>query len=855
MIDLKRIALGLGCGLLLTIGVGEAAGAPRALIVTGLSGSAENTEEFHRLAAETQRLLHDRGIAEIEVLRDKVTRQAILEALDRHKAVDDELWLILFGHAGRAQGGVPAFQVSGPRLTAPDLKAALDAIPGRQFVLIGTSFSSPFLPLLQNARRTVVSATRSEGQADQPLFPAAWVDALKENPRAEFPALAARAADLVKRHYEESGLAQIEHARLADPVTGRILEPPFGADHTAPSAPPPVAAAGRPESSAAADIIVKIDDPASSWENRPPTAEAKDLIAAARAASNPDGHGALVLAQKIGFTVQDDRTTEARVFIRVFLVREDAVERWANQQFPQGPAMTSKLELARVIQPDGSSIVLNPAKQPTANDGFTGPATVFLPQTRAGCIVEFGYRTRRLLDAAVPEVFESLDIQREVPVLSTAIEIRVPEKQHFRVALKNSAAKPAETSENDRRVYRWTLAGLPAAEPLPGDPPRSLWTTWLGISSLRSWDDFAAWYRRITKGVDAVDDTVRKTAAALTADAPTREAKIRRLFEFVSALRYVTVPIGVGAVRPHTPAQVLTNRYGDCKDKANLLVALLRLTGIDAEFALVNRNEATDVSFPSWQFNHAVCLVPGKDDAEDLWLDATDSVTPFGYVPPGDAGRQAFVIGADKAEFKTISTGRSPGGLHDHWELRESAAGGWEGSFRRTATGLAEYGLRRQFRGLGPARRCELVSRIVAEAWPGSEPADAAVTDVSTLGEAVAVEARASGPGAFLPRAVFGWMDDVGSPHRDRPLWLNDSQPFTGTQTVRLLYQERAPALPAEPFRREAAGQVFTVMWTKIDDHTVERVARIELAEPRVAADAYPALRDALRAWTAATAR
>ena len=76
-------------------------------------------------------------------------------------SADDEFWLVLYGHGGRSQGGAPAFQVSGPRLTAPDLKTALDAIPARQqYVFIGTSNSGAFLPVLRSPRRTIACVAR-----------------------------------------------------------------------------------------------------------------------------------------------------------------------------------------------------------------------------------------------------------------------------------------------------------------------------------------------------------------------------------------------------------------------------------------------------------------------------------------------------------------------------------------------------------------------------------------------------------------------------------------------------------------------------------------------------------------------
>ena len=216
--------------------------ASRAVIVVGLSGSEDNAEDLTRLAADTKRLLVARGLPpdQVQVLDSNVTRQMILQALQPAPgdSAGDDFWLILYGLSGVGRGGGPAFQVSGPRLTADDLKGALDAIPGRQFVLIGTNSSGGYLPVLQSPRRTAVSATKGEGQFDQPRFPDKWVEALGENPKATFAWLAARASALVDEEYKNSGLVETESARLADPVSGTILEPPFGQNLAAPAETP-----------------------------------------------------------------------------------------------------------------------------------------------------------------------------------------------------------------------------------------------------------------------------------------------------------------------------------------------------------------------------------------------------------------------------------------------------------------------------------------------------------------------------------------------------------------------------------------------------------------------------------------
>ena len=212
-----------------------------ALIVTGLSPSAEDAAKFLSLATETKRLLVERGLPEsrVEILQEKVTRDLVLQKLQAVTAgTNDEFWLVLYGLSGRSRGNQPAFQVGGPRLTAADLKLALDAIPARQFVFIGTGDSGGFLPVLQGDRRTVLSATREEGEPDQPRFPDAWLKTFGENLKAPFEVIAARAAAAVDAEYTKSHLAQSEHSQLADPATGKILEPPFDVNLEATNSPP-----------------------------------------------------------------------------------------------------------------------------------------------------------------------------------------------------------------------------------------------------------------------------------------------------------------------------------------------------------------------------------------------------------------------------------------------------------------------------------------------------------------------------------------------------------------------------------------------------------------------------------------
>jgi len=76
---------------------------------------------------------------------------------------------------------------------------------------------------------------------------------------------------------------------------------------------------------------------------------------------------------------------------------------------------------------------------------------------------------------------------------------------------------------------------------------------------------------------------IRAKAVELTKSAQDEDAKLRAIYDYVSThFRYIGVSFGIGRYQPHPATDVLSNQYGDCKDKHTLLAALLEAVGIKA---------------------------------------------------------------------------------------------------------------------------------------------------------------------------------------------------------------------------------------------------------------------------------
>jgi hypothetical protein len=109
-------------------------------------------------------------------------------------------------------------------------------------------------------------------------------------------------------------------------------------------------------------------------------------------------------------------------------------------------------------------------------------------------------------------------------------------------------------------------------------------------------------------------------------------------------VRYVAIEIGIGGNQPHFAGDIYKHRYGDCKDKANLMAAMLQSVGIDSRFVLIHTvHGVVNENMPSVGFNHEILAIYLPADAPPyrsvitassgkkyLVFDPTDEYTPVG---------------------------------------------------------------------------------------------------------------------------------------------------------------------------------------------------------------------------------
>ncbi|MBN3759991.1 DUF3857 and transglutaminase domain-containing protein [Burkholderia sp. Ac-20365] len=165
----------------------------------------------------------------------------------------------------------------------------------------------------------------------------------------------------------------------------------------------------------------------------------------------------------------------------------------------------------------------------------------------------------------------------------------------------------------------------------------------LMVSTFPDYAAFAATYRESAVDTSVGDPTLIGLARSLTAADQTPRAKAKTLYDWVRKnVRYVAVNIGRGAVVPHRATDILTLRYGDCKDHVALYGALLDAVGIRNEPALISSGTIyTLPDVPGYGvLNHVITWLPDLQ----LYADSTAPNVEFGYLPSTDMNRPVVLV-------------------------------------------------------------------------------------------------------------------------------------------------------------------------------------------------------------------
>ena len=276
------------------------------------------------------------------------------------------------------------------------------------------------------------------------------------------------------------------------------------------------------------------------------------------------------------------------------------------------------------------------------------------PWNDPGTVVAYEYQQRM-----PPYVTENTwFFQGELPHLKESFTLELPPGYKYGTTWFHH--QPINVADLEHQRWRWELQDVPGIllDRVPMPPPReslegrmTIYYSAPGVAASNdgTWKSIGEWYSKLSSDRLVASPEVAAKAAELTAGKSDFLDKAQAISEFVQQdIRYFAIEVGIGGYQPHAAGDIFRNRYGDCKDKATLLSAMLSSVGIHSALMMVDVSRGVvDPDTPSLVGDHMIAaieipqgyesprmhtVVRAKTGKRYLIVDPTWDKTPFGQI-------------------------------------------------------------------------------------------------------------------------------------------------------------------------------------------------------------------------------
>jgi len=236
-------------------------------------------------------------------------------------------------------------------------------------------------------------------------------------------------------------------------------------------------------------------------------------------------------------------------------------------------------------------------------------------------------------------------------------DIEAPSELGIRYKLINTDKQPQVTHEPNKDIYHWEVRNLPAykSEKNSGSPSLYVPEILVGPNKFQldnyegdmtSWKNFGDWINKVYVKTSELSEERKLFYRNLVGNAGTDRDKAKILYNYMqNNMRYVSIQLGIGGIRPFPASFVDEKKYGDCKALSNYMRSALAAVGVKSNVVIIEgditpRNVLED--FPADYFNHVILCIPQASDS--IWLECTSTTMPFAKLGPFTENRKAMIV-------------------------------------------------------------------------------------------------------------------------------------------------------------------------------------------------------------------
>lgn len=413
---------------------------------------------------------------------------------------------------------------------------------------------------------------------------------------------------------------------------------------------------------------------------------------------------------------------------------------------------------ARITKPDGSVVDSYGESERNINEPWTGmyydarAKMLSFPALAAGDVLELQYRVDDTAqDNLLSDYWGDVEsVQGVYPKVSYQFLVEMPGERplYWNEKKLPGVTYAHEAVEGERVLHRWSAKHVAKVVPEPDMPGWAEVAANLHVSTYRTWDEVGRYWWGLVRDQLTPNEELRQTVETVLrgVDRKDEQAVMRAIYNFVvTNTRYVALEFGIHGFKPYRVDRVLSRRFGDCKDKASLIHAMLKVAGVDSRLVLLRMRDLGSIGEEPASlaaFNHAIVYVPRFS----LYLDGTAEFHSARELPSADRVANVLVVEpGGKATFLTTPEATADDNatrLAMDVTLRPDGSADVGGATTVGGQMAPEY--RRAYRAVSSRR--STLERAWAQSFPGLTVRDVSLNDTTRLDEDVKVDFRMSIP-------------------------------------------------------------------------------------------------------------